>query len=639
MTETSQQTHQKKKQAAPAYTQRQAEERLAHYKEIISEMKHPNEMETVLSITKDIAESGFNVTEIHQMLAERAMVFVLKSLEEISLHFVEEFLHIVKKTIANVQTQLNQASEMAYAIARNKLEEGDVGLVRRYYQVGKLASDDKRYLEEQLETRLMELADERLNDDTVELVDNYISIAKTITIDLTPARQKMTEKALRLAERTLDQNKYDLTESYVGLAAVAGGDVTVSQEYLAKKSLALIEKEMQVPIKERNIKVAWQLIRIVSSVGGDSGEFETKLVADINGLESAKRRFQIIRALVVVAIIGGLFYGLLWWREQSKLEKIKAEKVENDKRTQIWEQRLSAATFGDILYSLSKHSEGITDVALSANEQYFVTVGNDHKTYVWRLNDGTLDSLYVNIDNPSVILTVSISSDNQYVFAGGNEIVTVTELLTGKLVRTIDAHTDFVTTSAVTNDNTYYISGSGDKSIHAWNISDGTEAKNFDGHTGMVNALSITSDNKILVSTSDDSTIRLWNISEEKEFSRLYGNDIMKSVSVSSEGNCIASGTPHGKILLWKLSDGTMLQTIDAGSASINTLSFANQGKEIIAGTDAGEISVWNVSDGKNLRRLQLHNGSITSFVVHSKNSFIISVGGNDNLIKVIKFY
>jgi WD40 repeat protein len=291
------------------------------------------------------------------------------------------------------------------------------------------------------------------------------------------------------------------------------------------------------------------------------------------------------------------------------------------------------------LYSLSKHKEGITDVALSANEQYIVTVGNDHKTYVWKLNDGTLDSLYININNPSVILTVSISSDNLYVFVGGNGTITVTELLTGKLVRTIDAHSDFVTASAVTNDNKFYVSGSADKSIHVWNVADGRAVKSFNGHTGMVNAFSITSDDKTLISASDDSTIRLWNVTDEKEISRLSGNEIMKSVSVSSDGIYIASGTPSGKILLWKSSDGTMLRTIEAGSSSINALSFASEGKEIVAGNDAGEISIWNAGDGKNLQRLQIHNGTITSLAVNAKSSLIISVGGSDNLAKVIKFH
>ncbi|MEK7262972.1 MAG: hypothetical protein AAB071_00495, partial [Bacteroidota bacterium] len=291
----------RKKQSAPAYSQRQAEERLSHFKEAIPEMKHPGEMNNVLSITKDIHESGFDVLEIHTMLADRAMQFAQKTLEEGGAHFVEEFVEIAKGTIANVQSTLRRISEMALNIALTKLEEGDVGLVRKFLNVGRLASDENRSLEEKLESRLMQLADEKLAGDDVDVIETYLLIAKTIQPELTPQRQQLSEKAIRLAERSFDNMKYEITEKYIGVAAISGGDVTSSQEYIAKKVVAIIDKEMAIAFNQRNVELVRQLLHILSGVGGDSTPYENKLSEEFRAKEKAKT----IRGAIMMIVIAG----------------------------------------------------------------------------------------------------------------------------------------------------------------------------------------------------------------------------------------------------------------------------------------------------------------------------------------------
>ncbi|MBS4029186.1 MAG: hypothetical protein KGZ58_11215 [Ignavibacteriales bacterium] len=635
----SSQVQQKKKQQAPAYSQRQAEERLAHFLETIPEMKHPREMETVLSITKDIIESGFDVTAVHQMLAERAMFFVLKELEEAQFHHnLEAFILIAKQTVANIRQQLYQAGEMSMNLTRNKLEEGDVGMVRRFLHVCKTATDELRSQEEQLEARLMELADEKLNDDTIELVENYIGIAKSIIPDLTPQRQQLTEKVLRLAERALDQGKLELTERYVGLAAIAGGDVATSQEYLAKKVAVLAEKENQVPIKQRNVDLVWQLLRIINSVSGDSAEIERKLVADIDALEKKKLQMQIFKGILVLGILVGLVYGYFWWRDEQKLAQIEAEKQAEQQRETLWQQKISNAKSGDILYEFTGHSEGITDIAISPDNKYLVSVANDHSTRVRRLNDGKEIRLP---DKDAAIFSVTISQEKEAdkfsVFVSSSTTIYASRLLSGERENMIDAHGDWINALTVTFDNQYLVSASNDMKVKMWNRNDGSIVKEFSGHTAPVYSIALDSKNTIY-SASDDSTIRIWTAASDVEQSivRGFGAGI-KSISLFADGNTLALCGTNGIVKVYNISEGKFT-TVDVGNLAVSALSFTSDGLQLLMGTTDGNLITWDRGSAKILSTTKLHQGNISSLCISSSSSFIITSGGEDNLVRVLKY-
>jgi len=648
MAEESTRSQQKKKQSAPAYSQRQAEERLTHFMEVIPEMKHPSEMENVLTITKDISESGFDVSKVHQILAERAMSFVIKNLEENSLHFVEEFLTIVKKTIANVSNLLLQTGEMAFSTAMKKLEEGDIGMVRRFYSIGKLATNDLQNKEEDLESRIMNLANEKINsEDTLQIVENYLGISKLIKPDLTPQRQSITEKSLKLAERALDQNKFELVEKYVGISALAGGDITSSEEYLAKKVISLAEKEIQVPIKERNIDLCWQLIRIINSVSGDAKPLETKLVTDIEARARSKRNMQILRALVIFGVVVGLVYGYFWWMEQERLAKIEEEKKADDKRQIAWAQKLSSAKIGAELYSLSGHSDGITSVTISSDNKYVVSVGNDLSSKIWRLNDDNLMSKnkpFIELPhNSSAVLSVSTAvreDGTPVVFIAGHNMINVFELLTGKSVRTIDdAHSDWINTLTTTSDNKFIVSGSVDKLVRMRGIDDGKLNLDMSGHTGAVLSVVASSDNKYIVSSSEDSTIRIWSTNDRNELHLLKGqNDAVKCVSISSTQGVIVSGSSNGFLILWNISDGLLKKKIELG-VSINSVAFTSDGKEFLAALGNGEVTIFSTDNLTVNNKLKLHSGSISSLAISSTSAFFVTSGSEDNLVKIIKLH
>jgi WD40 repeat protein len=98
-------------------------------------------------------------------------------------------------------------------------------------------------------------------------------------------------------------------------------------------------------------------------------------------------------------------------------------------------------------------------------------------------------------------------------------------------------------------------SGSDDKTIKLWNLETGKEIRTLQGHDNFVNSVSFSPDGKTLASGSDDKTIKLWNLETGKEIYTLQGHDnSVNSVSFSPDGKTLASGSWDKTIKLWNLA-------------------------------------------------------------------------------------
>ncbi|NJR76913.1 MAG: hypothetical protein HC773_31970, partial [Scytonema sp. CRU_2_7] len=80
------------------------------------------------------------------------------------------------------------------------------------------------------------------------------------------------------------------------------------------------------------------------------------------------------------------------------------------------------------------------------------------------------------------------------------------------------------------------------------------ERNRLEGHTDTVNDVSISPDGNIIASASSDQTVRLWT-KEGKPFKKpLQHKHTVLAVSFSHDGKLIASGDNDGVIKIWKLN-------------------------------------------------------------------------------------
>jgi WD40 repeat protein len=155
------------------------------------------------------------------------------------------------------------------------------------------------------------------------------------------------------------------------------------------------------------------------------------------------------------------------------------------------------------------------------------------------------------------------------------------------------------------------------------------------GHGNNINSLAFSPDGQMIASGSDDKTIKLWRISDGSEIQTFsgHGNLWVYSVVFSPDGQMIASGSDDKKIKLWRVSDGSEIRTLSGHSNSVLSIAFSPDGEVIASGSSDSTIKLWRISDGSEIRTLSGHSNSVRSVAI-SPDGQMIASGSSDNTIK-----
>ena len=89
------------------------------------------------------------------------------------------------------------------------------------------------------------------------------------------------------------------------------------------------------------------------------------------------------------------------------------------------------------------------------------------------------------------------------------------------------------------------VSGSWDNTVKVWDADKGTETHSLNGHTGFVHSVAISADGKRIVSGGMDTTVRVWDADKGIETHSLIGHKTQViSVAISPDGKRIVSAQP-----------------------------------------------------------------------------------------------
>jgi len=146
-------------------------------------------------------------------------------------------------------------------------------------------------------------------------------------------------------------------------------------------------------------------------------------------------------------------------------------------------------------------------------------------------------------------------------------------------------------------DNRQIVSGSRDRSIKLWNtLGECKYTINEDGHSEWVSCVrfSPSASAPVVVSSGWDKSVKVWNLTTCKLRTNLVGHSgYVNTVTVSPDGSLCASGGKDGIAMLWDLTEGKRLYTLESG-AIINCLCFSPNRYWLVAATTSS-IKIWDL--------------------------------------------
>lgn len=290
--------------------------------------------------------------------------------------------------------------------------------------------------------------------------------------------------------------------------------------------------------------------------------------------------------------------------------------------------------------SLTEESGEILSLALSF--PYLISGNSLGTVSIWNLTTGGLSRTLEG--HQGAVHGVAISPDSQKLVTGGEDgLIKIWDLAAGlqsstlPLLQTIQAHNNAVLTIAMSPNNQWLASGSWDKTIKIWNLETGELLKTFLGHEQLVDAIAWSPDGQILASGSKDSTVKLWDVQTGALIRTLDGHQLsVLSLAISPNGEILASGSADGTIALWNLKTGQPIRRLSGHSDGVWSMAITANGKTLISGSWDKTVKIWDLATGQLKASLKGHSGYINAVSISTDGKTLVS-GGWDGQVKVWK--
>ncbi len=238
-------------------------------------------------------------------------------------------------------------------------------------------------------------------------------------------------------------------------------------------------------------------------------------------------------------------------------------------------------------------------------------LGND-SVDIWSIETGKGSLLQ--FSQPGNVNALAWNPDGSSIAAvSGNTAIQVRSATTGKLIFTYTGHTQAVLTLAWSPDGKSIASSAADGIVQVWNASTGYTSVTYRGHTAAVNAVTWSPDDRQIASGGNDGTVQVWDAATGRPLFTYRGHASAVNAVAWQRGAQllpgqearIASCGADATVQVWSFDkdgniqsrQGMVLQgevLIYRGhGAQVTSITWSSDGQQIASGSEDGTVQIW----------------------------------------------
>ncbi len=208
------------------------------------------------------------------------------------------------------------------------------------------------------------------------------------------------------------------------------------------------------------------------------------------------------------------------------------------------------------------------------------------------------------------------------------------EVGSGRQLRQMEGHTDWVVSAAFSPDGRLVLTGSKDKTARIWEISSGQQLRQMEGHTGEVWSVAFSPNGQLALTGSLDKTARLWEISSGQQLRLLQGHTgVIGDVAFSPNGQLMLTGSWDYTARLWEVESGQLLRQLKGHWGAVSRVAFSSDGRFVLTSSPDKTARMWDVESGNEIRRFG-HTHEVTS-VAFSPDGKLVLTGSSDYTVRL----
>lgn len=134
-------------------------------------------------------------------------------------------------------------------------------------------------------------------------------------------------------------------------------------------------------------------------------------------------------------------------------------------------------------------------------------------------------------------------------------------------------------------------------------------------------------------SSSESSTLMAKELADQG----LSHADTITQVSISPDGQYVATGSRDMNVKIWNLTTGTFLRSLSKHFEPINFVKFTQNGTKLMSSSQSGNVVVWNFPEGtlqKNFDKAdETGGGSLQNATLDPNERFLVSNGWSGGIL------
>ena len=276
------------------------------------------------------------------------------------------------------------------------------------------------------------------------------------------------------------------------------------------------------------------------------------------------------------------------------------------------------------------HGAGSARAEVSPDGRHIVTVGRLGNVTVWRMTDGEQVRSWKAHDGPVTDIHFNRKGD-RVLTASADATAKVFEFATGKQLLSLEGHEGLVRTAAYTSKQ-QIVTASRNGGIRVYGALSGELLRTFDYETGSVHITPHPDGERVMASSL--SHLMLWRIDRRQPQQMRAHRKGIYGVSVSPDGNIIATGSYDHNVMLWDAKSGEPIRTLTGHTDTVHTIKFSHDSKRLFSTAGDGKVFDWDVKRGVVNRTFSDTNTVLYALAL-SPDATRVAAGGDDRRIYI----